>query len=113
MPCNTRFLPNQTITERKAEIKTAIEKLAEKLAKGTVKAKVGPQGAIAFVGWLDTDRSRVTDNCAFRRIMATGSAQAKLAILKAEQMAGRSVNKQVIAQGAHSHDGTHWHNHKG
>ena len=111
MPCDTRFLPNQTLTQRKEEIKTAIEKLAAKLAKGTVTAKTGPQGAITFVGWLEGDRSRVTDACAYRRIMATGSAAAKLALAKAEQLAGRSVNKQALAHGVHSHDhGKTWHN---
>jgi len=36
------------------------------------------------------------------------------AIKRAEAMSGRSVNKQVIGQGAHSHDnGRTWHDHKG
>ena len=63
-------------------------------------------GAIAFVGpeWEGV-RSGVTDACAYRRIMATGSALARQEILRAEQLAGRTVNRQVVAAGVHSHDG--------
>jgi hypothetical protein len=46
--------------------------------------------------------------------MATGSAMAKTAIARAEALAGRSVNRQAVAQGHHSHDGgATWHQHKG
>ena len=42
----------------------------------------------------------------YRCIMATGTVVAKLAIARAEQLAGRAVNKQALANGhAHSHDG--------
>ena len=109
MVCDTKWsFQGQTLTQRKEEIKSGIEKLAEKLARGTVKAKVGPQGAIAFVGWLDTERKGISDGCAYRRIMTAGSAAAKLAIMKAEQLAGRSVDRKVVAAGVHLH-GSHWH----
>jgi hypothetical protein len=108
MPCYTQTLPNQTLTERKTEVRKAIDELAQLLARGVVKAKVGPQGAIAFEGW--NERSRVTDACAYRQIMATGSMAAKLAVMKAEQLAGRKVDRKVVAQGVHSHDGGRtWH----
>jgi len=46
--------------------------------------------------------------------MVQGSALARAAVTRAEQMAGRSVSRQVIGQGAHSHDGGQtWHDHKG
>jgi hypothetical protein len=42
--------------------------------------------------------------------MASGFALAKLAIMKAEQLAGRTVDRKVVAQGTHSHDGGRtWH----
>ena len=114
MPCNTRLKPRQTIQERAKEVRDATQRLANALAAGRVKVKVGPQGAVAFEGWDTTSRDGITDACAYRRIMATGSAMARLAIARAEQMAGRSINKQVIGQGAHSHDGGQtWHEHKG
>jgi len=114
MPCDTRLKPRQTISQRAAEVKNATERLAAALAAGRVKVKVGPQGAVAFEGWDETSRDGITDACAYRRIMATGSAMARLAVAKAEQLSGRSINKQVIGQGAHSHDGGHtWHDHKG
>jgi hypothetical protein len=50
MPCDTSYLPNQTLTERKTEVQKAVERLSSLLANGQVKAKVGPQGAIAFEG---------------------------------------------------------------
>jgi len=114
MPCDTRLKPRQTIQERAAEVRKAVEKLSQGLAAGRIKPKIGPQGAITFVGFDGTDRDGVTDACAYRRIMATGSQQAKLAIMKAEQLAGRSVDRQALAQGHHSHDGGGtWHDHKG
>lgn len=113
MPCDTRLLPGQSISQRKEEIKTSVDKLARALATGRIKAKVGPQGAIAFEGWTEEDKSRVTDACAYRRLLATGSPIALQAIARAEALAGRSVDKQMVAQGAHTHDGVHWHSHKG
>ena len=83
----------------------AVGRLNRGLARGTIKPKVGPQGAITFIGFDGADRDGVTDACAYRRIMQTGSQQAKLAIMKAEQMAGRSVDRQALAQAIHSHDG--------
>jgi hypothetical protein len=114
MPCDTRLKPRQTIQERATEVRKATERLAQALAAGRVKVKVGPQGAVAFEGWDQTSRDGITDACAYRRIMSTGSAMARMAIARAEQMAGRTVDKQVIGQGVHSHDnGRTWHDHKG
>lgn len=114
MPCDTRLKTGQTISQRKAEVLKAVERLQQALVSGRVKAKVGPQGAIAFDGLTEAERDGVTDACAYRRIMVTGSALAKAAIARAEQLAGRSVDRQVVGQGAHSHDGGRtWHGHKG
>ena len=114
MACDTRLKPKQTIQERAEEVRRATSRLQARLMDGRVKAKVGPQGAIAFEGWTAEERDGVTDACAYRRIMATGSALAKAAIAKAEQLAGRSVDRKVVGIGAHSHDGgTTWHSHKG
>lgn len=108
MPCDTRTLPNQTLTERKLEVREAIAKLSSDLIAGRAKTVVGPQGAVAFTGWQD--RRRVSDACAYRLLMATGSALAKQQIAKAEQLAGRSVDRRVINAGVHSHDsGASWH----
>lgn len=119
MPCDTRLKRRrdgsvQKISERADEIKAVVEKLSTGLVSGRVKAKVGPQGAIAFVGLTDEERDGVSDNCAYRRLMVYGSALAKAAITRAEQIAGRTVDKQMVAAGAHSHDGGNtWHSHKG
>jgi hypothetical protein len=113
MPCDTRTLKGQSITERKQEVREAVAKLSAALVAGNVKAIIGPTGAIAFPGWAEADRGRVSDACAFRLITATGSALAKQAIARAEQLAGRSVNRQAVAHGHHSHDGGEtWHHHK-
>lgn len=110
MPCDTQLLPNQTIKTRIEEIKEAVAKIAKGLASGKVRAVVGPQGAIAFDGVTEADRARVTDACAYRRIMISGSPLAKAAIQRAEQLAGRTVDKKAIAHGHHSHDGGKtWH----
>lgn len=110
MPCWTTLLPNETLTQRKKSVAKAIDKLAQRLANGQVTAKVGPQGAITFVGWNEKERDRVTDACAYRRLMVSGSALAKAKIAQAERLAGRTVDRSVVAHGVHSHDGGHtWH----
>jgi hypothetical protein len=114
MVCDTRLKPKQTLQQRAEEVRRAVSRLSAALASGRVRAKVGPQGAITFVGWSDAERDGITDACAYRRLMVSGSALAKAAIARAEQLAGRSVDRRVIAQGAHSHDdGRTWHDHKG
>lgn len=110
MPCDTRLKAGQTISDRKAEILRTVEAVARGLVAGRIKAKVGPQGAIAFDGLTTTERNDVTDACIYRRIMATGSALARAQIAKAEQLAGRTVSRQAVNGGHHSHDGGKtWH----
>jgi hypothetical protein len=110
MPCDTKLKPQQTIQERADEIRRALSGLDQLLKMRMVKPVIGPQGAIAFAGWSDENRNGVTDACAYRRIMATGSALAKAEIARAEQLSGRSVNRQIVGQGVHSHDGGNtWH----
>jgi hypothetical protein len=114
MPCDTRLKAKQTLQQRAEEVRRVITRLSELLASGRVKAKVGPQGAIAFEGLTDAERDGVSDACAYRRLMISGSALAKAAIARAEQIAGRPVDRRVVARGAHSHDGGRtWHDHKG
>ena len=116
MPCDTSRLPNQTLTQRKEEIVKAVDKLAAALAAGKVKPVIGAKGGIAFPGWAEGQTGRVGDACAYRRLMSSGSALAKMAIERAETLAGRRVNRQAVAQGLHAHtqDGrTVWHDHKG
>ena len=114
MPCDTRLKRGQTIQMRAKEVRTVVEVVGKLLAAGRVKPKVGAKGGIAFEGLTDADRDGVTDNCMYRRLMSTGSVQAKLAIERAELLAGRKVDRQAVAQGMHSHDGgISWHDHKG
>lgn len=112
MPCDSKLKPNQTISQRKEEITATVARLQAGLVNGSVRVKIGPQGAIAFDGLTETDRNGVTDNCAYRRLMATGSALAKAKIAAAEALLGRSVNRQVVGQGGHYH-GDVYHSHKG
>lgn len=114
MPCDTRLKPKQTIQERAKEVRDVVGRFERALIAGQAKTVIGPQGAVAFTGLTETDRDGVTDACVYRRIMATGSSLAKAAIQKAEFMSGRSINRQQVAVGAHSHDGgATWHSHKG
>lgn len=114
MPCDTRLKPRQTISQRKAEVKAAVEKAEKALAAGRVKAVIGPQGAVAFTGLTDADRDGVTDACLYRQLMTGGGAMAKLALQRAEVLSGRKVDARMVAVGAHSHDGgATWHSHKG
>lgn len=114
MPCDTQTLRGQTLTQRKDEVRRALAKLETLLASRKVRPVIGRQGAIAFDGWLDEERGRVSDTCAYRLIMSQGGSLAKATIARAEAMAGRGVNKQAVAVGVHSHDGGRtWHEHKG
>jgi hypothetical protein len=108
MVCETRLKAKQTAQQRAEDVRRAVVRLSTALASGRVTAKVGPQGAIAFVGWSDGERDGISDACAYRRLMIEGSVLAKAAIARAEQLAGRSVSKVAVAQGWHLHDGA-WH----
>ena len=112
MPCDTKTLPQQTLSQRKDEVRKSIAKLNSLLIAKRIKPFIGPQGAITFPGWSGTDNGRVSDACGYRLIMATGSALARAEIAKAEAMAGRGVDKQVVASGGHYHGST-YHAHRG
>lgn len=111
MPCDTRTLPGQTLSQRKAEARDAIARLSIALIKRQVRPVVDrTTGAITFAGWTEQARGRVSDACAYRMLMVTGSALARAEIQRAELLAGRGVNKQAVAAGIHSHDnGGSWH----
>lgn len=112
MPCDRKLKPKQSIQQRAEEIRTVVAKVTAGLASGKITAKIGPTGGIAFVGLSEAERDGVTDNCCYRRILATGSALAKAAIAKAEALAGRSVDKMAVAHGHHTHGDGVWHTHK-
>lgn len=106
MACETRLKARQSIQERAKEVKGVVAFMDELITKGKVKVVVDKKtGAVAFTGMTDSEKDGVSDACAYRRIMATGSATAKMAIAKAEAVAGRSVSRQALAAGIHSHDG--------
>lgn len=110
MACEATLKPRQTPQERAADVRRAVEKLAKDLASGRVKVRVGPQGAVAFEGWGVIERDGVSDACAYRKLMVTGSALAKAAIAKAEMLSGRKIDRTVVNGGVHSHDGGKtWH----
>ena len=113
MPCDTRLKTNQTISQRAEEVRRVVTSRllhGQRHRQGSRRAA----GSHRFDGIPVDERDGVTDACIYRRLMATGSGLAKAMIAKAELMAGRSINKQAVAQGVHSHDGGHtWHDHKG
>jgi hypothetical protein len=112
MACDTRLKPRQTIQERAKEVRDAVARLAQALVSGRVKPVIGPKGELAFTGWDATSRDGLTDACAYRTIMRSGDAMARALIERAEMMSGRKIDKQVLAQGMHSHDGgASWHKH--
>ena len=110
MPCDTRLKPAQTISQRADEVRRSVSRLDELIRSNRVRVRVSPQGAVAFADWEEGDRDGVTDACAYRRLMVSGSALSKAAIAKAEMVAGRTVDRRVLAHGHHSHDGGEtWH----
>ncbi len=105
MPCDTRLKARQTLGQRKTEVKKSVETLDRGLLRKKIKPVIGPKGEITFQGWPESDRDGVTDACAYRMLMITGSSLAKAEIARAEQISGRSVNRQAVNSGVHSHDG--------
>lgn len=107
MPCNfMRKTPEQTLAERAREVRKAGEKIDKLLAANRAQVKVDRRtGGIVFVGIPDDVRDGMTDACVYRAIMARGSHAARQAIVKAERLSGRTVNKKAVLAGMHSHDG--------
>jgi len=114
MACDTQPMKGQTLTERKTQVREIIAFTDELIRKGKIKIVVDKRtGAIAFDGMTPQERGNVSDACTYRLIMATGTVLAKQAIARAEQLAGRTVNRQALAAGHHSHDGGQtWSSHK-
>lgn len=107
MPCDRSLKAGQTLTERVAEVKTIVQKINDLMTKGAVKLKIGPTGAPVLIGLPNEVRDGVSDVCAVRRLMTTGSMKVKAMLSTAP------LNKQAMAHGHHSHDGGQtWHNHK-
>lgn len=112
MACETYIRKGQTLAERKDEIRRVTEKFIAGIKQGIVQVKVDAKGGVTFSGIPEADRPGITDACIYRRVMVSGSQLAIQAIAKAERLAGRSVDRQLVAQGYHSHDGGNsWHRH--
>lgn len=106
MPCNTKLKAKQTVAQRAKEVRKAGEAIDKLIASGQAGIKVDRRtGGVAFTGIPDGVRDGMTDVCIIKKIWTSGSHQAKQALAKAERLAGRSVSKQAIEQGLHSHDG--------
>lgn len=106
MPCDSSYVRRGvTLTERKNQIQRAMDKLNVLMLRQKVKPVIDPLGRFVLQGWSDTDRDGVTDICAYKRIMQSGTSFQKLQLAQAAARAGRTVDKQALAQGIHSHDG--------
>jgi len=108
MACDFRIPAGMTPVTRKKQIDSAIDRLNKALAAGEVKVKVGSTGAVVFTGtW---QRDGISDTCAYRKLLVAGSSALRMAVARAEAMAGRKVDPKMIAAGVHSHDqGGTWH----
>ena len=105
MPCERRLKPKQTLAQRAQEVRKARSAIDKLLATKKVSVKVDRRtGAIVFIGIPEETRDGVSDGCVLRHIMTSGSVGARQAIAQAERLAGRSVDRKVVAQGLHSHD---------
>ncbi len=108
MPCDFKLPKGMTQPQRKKQVEDAIARLDKALAIGTVKVRVGSNGAVAFAG--EWDRVGLSDTCAFRKLQAQGSPALRSALARAEALAGRQVDARAVAAGVHSHDGgSTWH----
>ena len=103
MICDMRIPLGMTAPQRKKQVEEAIDRLNKLLTTGKVTVKVGANGAIAFVG--EWQRNGISDLCAYRKLLASGSPALQKALIKAEALAGRKIDPQAIGAGYHSHDG--------
>jgi hypothetical protein len=78
-------------------VDAALAELVKQLVAGTATAVIGPDGSIAFDGW--TERSDLTDACAYRVLLERDDWEMKQAIARAETMAGRALNVNAINGG--------------
>ena len=102
--------PQETPEERRKRIDAALKSLVSGLLSNKVKVQVGPKGEIAFDGWKDSDRNRMTDACIYRLMSLKHSDVLRRAVAAAEMRSGRKVSDLAINGGAHSHDGGRtWH----
>lgn len=110
MPCTATPRPEQTLAERIAEVTKALRELEAAIAQGSVRVRIGANGAVALEGWGPADRADVTDVCAIRTLTAEGSWILRQAIAREESRTGRKLNLVAVASGVHSHDGGRtWH----
>lgn len=103
MACFTVTKAGQSLAERGAQVKAALERLKRYIAAGQVQIVIAPNGAVGLSGWKDRDD--VTDVCAVRTLSAEGSWELRQAIARAEARTGKKADLQATAQGWHSHDG--------
>lgn len=103
MACTGTLQPGQTLVERMSQVDRALKRLETYLQTGSVKVKVGSNGAIVFAGWADRDG--LSDVCAYRSLAASSSSTLRMAVARAEALAGRKVDARAVAAGVHSHDG--------
>lgn len=103
MACETYNRRNVSRAQRALDIRASKTRFNEGLISGKVKPVIDKKtGAIAFTGITNEQRDDVSDACVYRHVMSNGSQLAKLAIMKAEQEAGRKVDAGTAV---HSHDG--------
>lgn len=105
MPCDYEREPRQTVAQRQAEVRKAKMAMDKMIATNHAKVKVDRNGRVVVTGVPDSVRSRVDDACLMRFIQTHGSVAARQAVARAERQAGRSIDKQALAAGVHSHDG--------
>jgi len=98
MPCNSMTL---TI-KQEIEKQKALERLREGLSKGTVSVVVGRGGSLAFKGWSSP---LYADLCAYRKLASENYAPMRMALARAEALAGRKLDPLAVGSGLHSHDG--------
>lgn len=100
MVCTTRLKPRQTAAQRLAEVAKRMRQLDGMVASGRLKMKVLPGGKVSFPSIAESDRDGISDACIFHTLSNTGSAAARIALARAEQLQGK-----VSRVGVHSHDG--------
>jgi hypothetical protein len=99
MVCATVLKPRQTAEQRLAEVAKRMRQLDGMIASGRLKMSVRG-GKPVFQGIPESERDGISDACIFHTLSNTGSAAARIALARAEQLQGK-----VSRHGVHTHDG--------
>lgn len=94
--CRRPMTAEEILEAEAARTAAVTETVSKALVAGTVRLQVSARGGIEFSGLGAGLRDGLSDEVIYRNILVNGSASAKAAIARAEQMSGRRVDPKIV-----------------